>query len=189
MTMNVVQPIKRKKDIESMKVYLKSKSLRDWALFVLGINSALRISDLLNLNISDVIDENGKIKERIDIHEQKTSKRKNFPLNNNVKYALTEYLSTIPSDQIPLFASRKGEESISRQHAHRILSDAAKVCGIKEAISSHSLRKSFSWALYESGVDITRIQALLNHSSPKETLRYIGITQSENDQIYLELNL
>ena len=187
--MNVVQPIKGKKDIEAMKVYLKSKSLRDWALFILGINSALRISDLLNLNVSDVTDENGKISERILLKEQKTSKRKSFPLNNNVIDALTEYLATIPSNQIPLFASRKGEESISRQQAHRIFSEAAKKCGIKEPVSTHSCRKSFAWALYDSGVDITRIQALLNHSSPKESLRYIGITQSENDNIYLSLNL
>jgi len=124
--MNVVQPIKLKKDIEAMKNYLKSKSLRDWALFVLGINSALRISDLLNLNVSDVIDENGKIKERIFLKEQKTSKSKNFPLNDNVRYALTEYLCTIPSNQIALFASRKGSESITRQQSHRILSEAAK---------------------------------------------------------------
>jgi len=187
--MNVVQPIKKKQDIEAMKVYLKSKSLRDWALFVLGINSALRISDLLNLNVSDIKDENGKISERILLKEQKTSKRKSFPLNKNVIDALTEYLSTIPSNQIPLFASRKGDEPITRQQSHRIFSEAAKKCGIKDPISNHSLRKSFSWALYESGVDITRIQALLNHSSPKETLRYIGITQLENDNIYLNLNL
>jgi len=42
---------------------------------------------------------------------------------------------------------------------------------------------------YEAGVDITRIQQLLNHSSPKETLRYIGVTQDELDNVYLELNL
>jgi len=186
---NVVQPIKKKKDIEAMKNYLKSKSLRDWALFVLGINSALRISDLLNLNVSDVIDENGKVKERILLKEQKTNKSKNFPLNQNVINALAEYIKTIPSSQIPLFASRKGDEPITRQQSHRIFSESAKKVGIKELISNHSLRKSFSFALYEAGVDITRIQALLNHSSPKETLRYIGITQSENDQIYLELNL
>jgi len=187
--LNVVQPIKKKKDIEAMKVYLKSKSLRDWTLFVLGINSALRISDLLNLNVSDVVDENGKVKERLLLKEQKTSKRKSFPLNDNVIQALTEYIKTIPPDQIALFASRKGSESITRQQSHRILSEAAKKVGIKEEISNHSLRKSFSFALYETGVDLTRIQALLNHSSPKETLRYIGITQSENDSIYLQLNL
>ena len=72
---------------------------------------------------------------------------------------------------------------------HILLSSAAKTIGIKEAISCHSLRKSFSFALYEAGVDITRIQSLLNHSSPRETLRYIGIIQGELDEIYMELNL
>ena len=187
--MGTVEPIRNKKDIEAMKVYLKSKSLRDWVLFVLGINSALRISDLLKLNISDVVDENGEIRERILVKEIKTSKSKNFPFNNNVVNALTEYISTLPSGQIPLFASRKGEESITRQQTHRILSETAKKCGIKESISNHSLRKSFAYALYEAGVDITRIQSLLNHSSPKETLRYIGINQLENDRIFMDLNL
>ena len=143
----------------------------------------------MNLNVSDVVDENGKIKERLLLKEQKTSKRKSFPLNNNVREALAEYLSTIKPSQTSLFASRKGNEAITRQCAHTILSNAADAVGIKEAISCHSLRKSFSLALYENGVDLTRIQALLNHSSPKETLRYIGITQAENDEIYLQLNL
>jgi len=187
--MGTVEPIKSKKDIEAMKNYLKSKSLRDWALFVLGINSALRISDLLKLRVSDVCDENGKIKERIIVTEIKTSKRKNFPLNNNVKSALLEYLSIIPSNQIVLFASRKGDESITRQQAHRILSESAKKVGIKEPVSTHSCRKSFAYALYEAGVDLTRIQSLLNHSSPKETIRYIGLNQLQNDQIYMDLNL
>ena len=187
--MCTVEPIKSKKDIEAMKNYLKSKNLRDWALFVLGINSALRISDLLKLRVSDVCDENGKIKERIIVTEIKTSKRKNFPLNNNVKSALSEYISTIKPTQTALFASRKGNESITRQQSHIIISEAAKACDIKEPTSNHSCRKSFAWALYENGVDITRIQALLNHSSPKETLRYIGITQAENDEIYNQLNL
>jgi len=187
--MGTVEPIKSKKDIEAMKVYLKSKSLRDWALFVLGINSALRISDLLKLNISDVTDEHGKIRERILVKEIKTSKAKNFPFNTNVKNVLTEYLSTIPSNQTVLFASRKGNEAITRVQAHRILSEAAKEVGIKEPVGTHSCRKSFAYALYEAGVDLTRIQSLLNHSSPKETIRYIGLNQLQNDQIYMNLNL
>src|SRR5690606_23790975 len=75
-----------------MKRILKRKSLRDYALFTLGINSALRISDLLALTVGDVADENGKIRDRIVIRERKTGKRKAFPISARAKKALTEYL-------------------------------------------------------------------------------------------------
>lgn len=52
--MEFVQPIRDLKQIETIKWILKQKSLRDYCLFVLGINSGLRISDLLRLRISDV---------------------------------------------------------------------------------------------------------------------------------------
>ena len=187
--MSTVVPIRGKKNIDAMKTYLKEKSLRDWALFTLGINSALRISDLLKLKISDVMDENGKIRERILVTEIKTSKRKNFPLNKSVIDALTEYIASVKPSQTVLFASRKGNEAITRQQSHVIISNAAKECDVPGPCSNHSLRKTFATALYEAGVDLTRIQSLLNHSSPKETIRYIGLNQLQNDQIYLNLNL
>jgi len=186
--MNTVQPIRSKEKIEEMKTYLKSKNIRDWALFTLGINSALRVSDLLKLTISDVVDENGKVRDRIKIKEKKTSKTKDFPFSNKVVEALTEYISTC-SPQGVLFPSQKGGNAITRQHVHTILSNAAKAIGIKEATSSHSMRKSFGFHAYEKGVPIQKIQAILNHSSERETLRYIGITQDGLDETYLDLDL
>ncbi|RNC29975.1 MAG: hypothetical protein AWM53_00199 [Candidatus Dichloromethanomonas elyunquensis] len=64
--MEFVQPIRDKKALETMKKLLRSSNLRDYCLFVLGINSGLRISDLLTLKVSDVLDEKGKIKDRIN---------------------------------------------------------------------------------------------------------------------------
>lgn len=88
-----------------------------------------------------------------------------------------------------LFASRKGHKPITRQQAYRILNDAARAIGIKEQIGTHSLRKTFGYHAFQAGVDITRIQTLLNHSSPSVTLAYIGITREELDAVYLNLNL
>jgi len=187
--MGVVQPIRDKAKIEEMKVYLKSHSLRDYTLFILGINSGLRISDLLKFNITDVIDSNGKVRDRVTVKEKKTGKAKTFPFSLNLIEALTEYIKSLPSTQTVLFGSRKGDEPITRMHAHRILSEAAKAVGIKEQISTHSCRKTMGYHAYMAGVDITRIQSILNHSSPKETLRYIGITQDELNSVYLNLNL
>lgn len=186
--MEFVQPIRDKKALETMKKVLKSNNLRDYALFILGINSGLRISDLLTLQVSDVLDDKGKIKERITLREKKTNKLKDFPLGETSKKALKEYLAT-SNPVLALFPSRKGNRAITRQQAHRILSQAARSIGIQEAIGTHSLRKTFGYHAFLAGVDITRIQRLLNHSSPSVTLAYIGITQDDLDEVYLNLNL
>jgi site-specific recombinase XerD len=187
--MELVQPIRDKNKIEAMKKILKANSLRDYCLFVLGINSGLRISDLLNLKISDVV-EGKKIKDRISLREQKTGKVKDFPPGASCIRALKEYLDSRDySADDCLFPSQKGAGPITRQHAWKILSEAANTVGITEAVGTHTLRKTFGYWAFKSGVDITRIQKLLNHSSPGITLAYIGITRDELDDVYLELNL
>jgi integrase len=194
--MELVEPIRSKKQLENMKRYLKDHSLRDWLLFTLGINSGLRISDLLSLQVKDVKD-----KDRITLRESKTGKAKDFPMGDKTKKAVAEYLKESGLTSGPLFPSRKalgakGKDGnstghISRQQAYDILNNAAKskAVGIKEAIGTHTLRKTFGYHAYLAGHDITRIQALLNHSSPSVTLRYIGITKDELDSIYISLDL
>lgn len=61
--------------------------------------------------------------------------------------------------------------------------------GIKVAIGTHTLRKTFGYWAFQQGVNVTIIQQLLNHSAPSVTLRYIGITKDELDQVYIKLNL
>ncbi|NOU99485.1 tyrosine-type recombinase/integrase [Paenibacillus sp. LMG 31457] len=192
--MEFVQPIRDKNQINTMKKILKSASLRDYCLFTLGINSGLRISDLLKLKVSDVIDISGEIKERIYIREKKTNKVKDFPISKVANEALKEYLTNrkdLSYDE-PLFISRKqytGKASLQRDQAYKIINNAAKSIGIKDRIGTHTLRKTFGYHAYQSGVDITLIQKLLNHSASSTTLRYIGITQEKMDDVYLKLNL
>lgn len=182
--MEVVEPIRNKKQIDALKKYLRGQNFRDYLLFVLGINSGLRISDLLKLNVVDVLD-----KDRISIREQKTGKAKDFPLSDACKKAINEYLKSTGLKSGWLFASRKGDQPITRVQAYRILNEAAERVGIKEAVGTHTLRKTFGYHAYQSGVDITRIQKLLNHSAPSVTLAYIGITKEELDNVYISLNL
>ena len=187
--MEFVQPIRDLKQIETMKKLLKQQSLRDFCLFVVGINSGLRISDLLKLRICDVI-ENGKLKDRITLREKKTNKFKDFPLSEKTKQALKEYLKTRDySNNEPLFISRKNKGFLLRQQAYKIINGVAKSVGIREKIGTHTLRKTFGYHAYNNGYDITLIQKLFNHSSPSVTLRYIGITQEELDDVYLSLDL
>ena len=187
--MEFVQPIRNLKQIETIKKLLKSQNLRDYCLFVLGINSGLRISDLLKLRISDIA-ENGKIKDRIRLREKKTNKFKDFPLSTSTKSALKDYLKTRNyTEDEPLFMSRKNKGFLLRQQAYKIINDVAKSVGIKEKIGTHTLRKTFGYHAYNNGYNITLIQKLFNHSSPAVTLRYIGITQDEMDNVYLSLDL
>ncbi|PJI07653.1 MULTISPECIES: site-specific integrase [Clostridium] len=191
--MNTVSPIRDKKQIELMKAYLKSHSLRDYLMFMVGISSALRISDILKLKILDVW--NGKKpKEFIVLHEQKTGKYKKFPITKNLEKAIKEYLNSYDYDMNDyLIQSRKtskGESKpITRQQAAFILSNAGEAIGLKEPISTHSMRKTWGYWAYKSGVSLALIMEALNHSSIANTKKYLGITQDDLNDVYMNLNL
>lgn len=190
--MNTVEPIREKKTINKMKKFLKEqKTLRDYTIFTLGINSGLRISDLLNLKISDVLNSKGKLRDRISIYEKKTGKAKDFPISESSAKALNEYIATIDTNNTdsPLFLSRQGGEAVSRFQVYRIINEASSYAKVKELVGAHTMRKTFGYHAYKMGMDITLIQKLLNHSSPAITLSYIGITRDDMDNIYLNLNL
>ena len=79
--------------------------------------------------------------------------------------------------------------AIQRDQAYKIINAAAREIGIKETIGTHTLRKTFGYHAYKSGIAIEVLQKLFDHSTPGITLRYIGITQDDLDDVYLNLNL
>ena len=188
--MQFVQPIRDRKKIAAMKKILASNP-RNLLLFVLGINSALRVSDLLKLRVWDVLDEGGKTKDFLEVREQKTGKTKQFELSKNARKALRLHFDAVnPKPSHYLFRSREGRnQPLSRQQAHKILSDAAETVGITERVGTHSLRKTFGYHAYKAGVSISLLQWLLNHSSQSTTLRYLGLTQDDANQVIRDLNL
>ena len=171
--MEFVQPIRDVKQIETIKKLLKQQSLRDYCLFILGINSGLRISDLLKLKISDISDK-GRIKDRIRLREKKTNKFKDFPLSNSTKSALKEYLKAREyNENEPLFISRKNKGFLLRQQAYKIINDVAKSVGIKEKIGTHTLRKTFGYQWYKNGGSLITLMKMYNHEEPSVTLLYV----------------
>ena len=192
--MKVVEPIRDKKMIEKVKKILLAKSERDYCLFILGINSGLRISDLLPLSVQDVAGIiSGKVimKDRIQLKEQKTSKNKDFPLAPGVQRSLKSYLQGFENLDGLLFPSRKSCSGgqLTRQQAYRIINGAAKSAGITDQIGTHTLRKTFAYHAIKQGASLVALQKLLNHSSPAVTMAYAGITRDDLDDIYLSLNL
>lgn len=188
-----VNAIKSKKQIEKMKNVL-SVNERNYCLFILGINTGLRISDLLNLKFCDVLERN-KIKDSLRIKEQKTKKTNNIQINSNAKKALNLLIKyykgkNIFSEDLYLFHSREGgNKPISRVHAWQILNEAAKKSKIKGQIGTHTLRKTFGYWAYKQGIDITLLQAIFNHSYPAITLNYIGITGDDINNVYMNLDI
>lgn len=188
--MNTVQPIRDQEKIEAMKKILRASTLRDELLFTVGINTGLRICDILELKIGDVL-KGKKVAERLEVRERKTGKARLIVFSAKTCRLIKRYLEkerAAAGDDDPLFRSQKGG-AISRQHAYFILNCAARSVGITERIGTHSMRKTFGYFAYKRGVDLAMIQKLLNHSSQAETLRYIGITQEQMDQVMMKLDL
>ncbi len=180
---NLVEPVKSKEDIERIETYLEKKSKRNRLIWVFGINTGLRVSDILGLNIEDVDGKN-----YVEIKEKKTGKYKKFPLNKKLQELIKLYLNERSKtysllNEEPLFIGKK-HKRLDRSQVYRFLKDACKELGISANIGTHSMRKSFGYHFYKKYNDIALLQKILNHSSPAITLRYIGITQDEIDISY-----
>jgi integrase len=185
-----VHAIYNVEEISKMKAVLRQKNAMYALLFVMGINTAMRIGDLLSLSVGDVVDANGEIAEAIILKEKKTGKTKRSPMNEAIKKALMEYFACNGERPLaePLFISRKGG-ALGRHQAWRVLKAAGESAGLKN-IGTHSLRKTFGYHIYKnSGADIGLVQKLLNHTVSETTLRYIGIDREKMDNVCLELNL
>lgn len=144
-------------------------------MFMFGIYSGLRISDILQLRVRDIKD-----KQYIIIREAKTGKERKFPINDELKPILKSYISEL-DDYEYLFKSRNGKNKpITRQQAYNILDGAAKQFGL-QSIGTHTLRKTFGYHAYQQTKDAVTLKEILNHSDISVTLRYIGINQDIKD--------
>ncbi|WP_154663207.1 site-specific integrase [Bacillus massiliigorillae] len=173
--MKTVQPIRDLNKIAAMKGILKNQHYRNYFLFLLGINTGLRISDLLGLKVSDV-----KGKSHLILNEKKTGKYKRFKLNENLQTHISQYIRQLHDDDF-LFKSLRGSKAIKRVQAWKILNKAAREVNITE-IGTHTLRKTFGYHFYQKYKDIAILQEIFNHSSPSVTMRYIGINQDIIDE-------
>ncbi len=180
--MNTVEPIRDINTVNDIADYLRSRSERDYIMFLFGIYSGLRISDILKLRVRDV-----KGKEKIVMREKKTGKERKFPLNKVLKKSLASYVGQ-KKDYEFLFRSRQGcNQPVSRQQAWKILSEAGERFGL-DSIGTHTLRKTFGYHMYQQTHDIVTIQKILNHATQDYTLRYIGITQDTLDSAVSNLS-
>jgi integrase len=195
--MNFVEPIRNRKKLEQIKNILKGQGrYRDLLLFVVGINTALRVSDLLTLRIGDFVDEAGEVRERFWLREEKRGKRNEVVINRSIREALELYRAVYPEveanlDHFVFFNTRTQDytQPISRKQAWQFISTICRDAGLRGNYGTHSLRKTWGYHARMNGVDLALIMHKLNHSDLTYTKRYLGITDEELEEVVRRLNL
>jgi integrase len=197
--MDFVEPIRDRKKITQIKNQLDgAKRYRDLLLFVVGINTALRISDMLPLRIEHLLDEQGVIRDGFAIREEKREKRNRIVINVSMTEALQKYQIAYPLAQANpqhfiFFSSNRSRpdytRAISRVQAWRLLTEMCHAVGLVGSYGTHTLRKTWGYHARQSGVPLELIMHKLNHANSAVTKRYLGITDDELRTIAEGLNL
>lgn len=192
--MSTCQPLRKKEDIQKMKDYFYNRQeWRNYALIIVGLNTALRINDILHIKWNKVYNKKTNcFYSHIHLIEQKTQKETFIALNHAVIEALTIYKESLKHfcDTDYIFcSSRSSNQPLSRVQAFRIIKDTAKKNNLGEHISCHSLRKTFGYQAWKNGAEPALLMNIYNHSSYEITKRYLGIDQDDKDDLFLEMNL
>lgn len=167
--MKVVEPIRSMELVLDIADYLLEKSERDYVLFMTGIYTGLRISDILQLRVRDVKDV-----AEFKLIERKTHNERWIYICDDLRKIYKKYLKERKNYEY-LFKSRIGPNNpITRRRAYDILSDASKKFGLK-SVGTHTMRKTFGYFLYKDTNDIEVVREALGHESSDHTKRYIGI--------------
>lgn len=192
--MGKTQPLKELEQINELKDYFYARGeIRNYALIVIGLNTSLRISDILALKWQDVYNfHTGAYRQHLSVCEKKTQKNNIVAINHSIIEVL-DLLKEVETELQPttfLFTSRKGENKpITRNHAFVIIKNASRTLGFEDNISCHSLRKTFGYQAWKQGVQPALLMSIYNHSSYEITKRYLGITQDERDQVFMNITL
>lgn len=181
------QPIKDIRQLKELFAYLqrrteKAKSEvkryqadRNYMLVLIGVNTAFRAEDLLQLRVCDVV------KGYVSIKENKTGKMQNFRMNGQLHEAIVQYCEhwKLTSHDY-LFRGQKNFEDgkgyvypINRQMAYSIVTKACRAVGIDYVVGMHGLRKTFGYHYIKNGGNVITLMKMYNHDSPDVTLLYV----------------
>lgn len=191
-------PIKDRKEIEALYGYFlkkmahaktdikKYQAERDYMLVLIGINTAFRAEDLLQLRVADVK------KGYVSVRENKTGKMQNYRMNKKLHSDIMEYINKYDLGIYDyLFIGQKKvvdgkpyARPLTRQQGHRIVKTAADAIGINYTFGLHSLRKTFGYQYIANGGNVLTLMKMYNHDNPDVTIRYVmwGREDAEHDR-------
>jgi integrase len=165
----------------------RDKNYKFCLLLAIGVNTGLRISDLLKLKLSD-LQNNDSFK----INEGKTGKERNIKINKDLRAildrVLPKYMNT-EKDSL-LFMNRFGTKAIDKSYVNVKFKEICKYYKIKVDgnISSHTFRKTLGRRVAEvnnfSDRSFLMLSKLFNHSNTTVTRTYLGITETEIFELY-----
>ena len=192
--MSTTQPIRSREALQAFKnYYLKqSPNLRNYVLIYIGLHTALRISDILNLRWEMIYNrETAHFYSHIKLQEQKTGKNTRILLSNDLREVVANYHRSLsfPTEGYLFPSSKKRSGALSRYQAYRIIRRAAQEVGLEETISCHSLRKTFGYHAWKQGTPPALLMEIYNHSSYQITKHYLGIEQDDKDEVFAKINL
>ena len=158
---------------------------RNRGLFMLGVSTGGRISELLSLRIEDVYQNKKPVSDLL--YSKSIVKggevSRSVPVNADGSRAIREvvdwhqekYATLAPSRSLFLSRNKNGTVAMNRQSAHEMLKKAFMDAGLNGKLATHSLRKSFAQRVYEQSGDIYLVQELLGHRNVATTQKYIGV--------------
>lgn len=192
--MSTTQPIRNPQQLKQLKdYYLQEKpNVRNYMLIIVGLNTALRISDILNLTYGDLYDYQAEEwKSHITVKEQKTGKTNRIYVNREIRELLERYTDPKQKESASwLFCGqKKNGNHLSRCQAFRIIKAASRSAGLNENISCHSLRKTFGYHAWKQGVAPALLMNIFNHSTYQITKRYLCIDQDDKDEVFAKIKI
>lgn len=213
-----VYPFWYYEDIKNMMDYFKTKEMWHWYLvFNFGLLLGRRVSDTLSFKWSDFFYENGRMKDEIEIKEQKTGKVTRPYVCGACKEAIKFYIDKTGIDPMESYndfiitTKQKSEllenkEEYSDKEYEKLMWKAtqsqaaayrkqfklaADASGIQYPVSTHSTRKSFGYfSVKLHPYDVTtidKLQGIFQHSDRNTTLRYIGIAREDEIKLYNDM--
>ncbi|WP_320041235.1 tyrosine-type recombinase/integrase [uncultured Desulfobacter sp.] len=179
-----VEPIRRQKDIKLIKKILQD-SPRNLCLFILGINTNLRASDLLKIKVEQV--RHLQPGEEISLKEKKTQKQRRINLNRACIEAIQNLLKSIKyeDDDFLFLSNRKDKNALTVSSLSTLVKKWCKDINLKGNYASHTLRKT--WGYHQRvtfGVGIPELMVCFNHTSQKQTLDYLCVQPEEIKSVY-----